>query len=380
MSSPNYSPISSPTLSPVSSSPHSPVISERALSPTPTVVDPTSFVLPDLVSHCPFSLTYHDNGDAVAAESLEWILSFVPHFTPRQVVATHGLQAGELTAYCYNNCSSGRLRVVSDFMNYLFHLDNISDGYLARDAAGLADWVMNAFEWPDAYRQISGKSGGVDEISAAKLARDYWSRCIRDCAPAVQQRFKSSMQMFFQAVHQQAASRTNNVIPDLETYIDMRRDTSGCKPVFDLIEYSLDLELPDEVVEHPVIMALNQGANDLVTWSNDIFSYNVEQSRGDTHNMICIFMAHDGLSLQEAMDRVGDMCKETIETFVKNQAWVPSWGPEIDRDVELYVHGLEEWLVGSLHWSFMTKRYFGNNGPEVKASRVVELLPPRNKN
>jgi hypothetical protein len=76
------------------------------------------------------------------------------------------------------------------------------------------------------------------------------------------------MQMFFQAVHQQALFRANGVVPDLETYIDMRRDTSGCKPVFDLIEYSLDLELPDLVAEDPVIVALNQGANDLVTWSN----------------------------------------------------------------------------------------------------------------
>ena len=32
--------------------------------------------------------------------------------------------------------------------------------------------------------------------------------------------------------------------------------------------YALDIDLPDFVVEHPVIQALNQGANDLVTWSN----------------------------------------------------------------------------------------------------------------
>lgn len=76
------------------------------------------------------------------------------------------------------------------------------------------------------------------------------------------------MQMFFQAVHQQALYRADGTILDLEAYIDIRRDTSGCKPVFDLIEYSLDLELPDAVVEHPVIVALNQGVNDLVTWSN----------------------------------------------------------------------------------------------------------------
>jgi hypothetical protein len=208
------------------------------------------------------------------------------------------------------------------------------------------------------------------------------------------------MEMFFEAVHQQAVYRADGVVPDLGTYVDNRRETSGCKPVFDLIEYSLDLELPDAVVDHPVIVALNQGANDLVTWSNvstpsalppiyhpladrrpmfcapqDIFSYNVEQSRDDTHNMISVFMIHDGFTLQQAVDRVGDMCKETIDTFIENQARVPSWGDAIDGDVKLYVNGLKEWIVGSLHWSFMTKRYFGDNGGTVKATRIVDLLP-----
>ncbi len=132
------------------------------------------FVLPDLVNHCPFSPTYHDDGDAIAADSLEWIVSQSPHFTQKQVTAMRGLQAGELTAYCYNNCASDHLRVVSDFMYYLFHLDDISDGHLARDAEGLGNCVMNAFEWPDDYRPVRGQQGGiqVQEISAAKLARE----------------------------------------------------------------------------------------------------------------------------------------------------------------------------------------------------------------
>ena len=204
------------------------------------------------------------------------------------------------------------------------------------------------------------------------------------------------MHMFFEAVQQQALCRMDGIIPDFDTYVEMRRETSGCKPVFDLIEYSLDLELPDAVVEHPVIVALNNGSNDLVTWSNvsarlvpiadphlpvtnkarpqDLFSYNVEQSRGDTHNMICVFMTNDGLSLQQAVDRIGELCKQTVDTFVENQARVPSWGEDIDRDVKLYVNGLQEWIAGSLHWSFMTTRYFGDNGGAVKATRIIELL------
>lgn len=90
--------------------------------------------------------------------------------------------------------------------------------------------------------------------------------------------------------------------------MQVRRDTSGCKPVFDLIEYAMDIDLPDFVISHPIIKALNQGANDLVTvcfpstteqalpncplqWSNDIFSYNKEQALGDTHNVcyVCFY-------------------------------------------------------------------------------------------
>jgi hypothetical protein len=39
--------------------------------------------------------------------------------------------------------------------------------------------------------------------------------------------------------------------------------------------------------------------------SQDIFSYNVEQARGDTHNMICVVMQEQALDLQTAVDFVG---------------------------------------------------------------------------
>jgi hypothetical protein len=83
---------------------------------------PTSFILPDLVSHCKFPLTYHSNGDEIAKQSVEWLDTNCPDLNAKQRRALRGLQAGELTAFCYNSTSPERLRVVSDFMNYLFHL------------------------------------------------------------------------------------------------------------------------------------------------------------------------------------------------------------------------------------------------------------------
>ncbi|KAJ7633070.1 terpenoid synthase [Roridomyces roridus] len=326
----------------------------------------TKFMIPDLVSHCTFPLVYHPDGDAVARDSVDWLDTGCPQLSAKQRKALHKLKAGELTAYCYNTTPMERLGVISDFMNYLFHLDNISDGMLKRDTEILANSVMNALWFPDEQRT---------ELSATKLAADFWRRCILDAAAGTQARFKETLALFFEAVNLEAECRDSGMIPDLESYISLRRDTSGCKACWVLIEYGLGIDLPDFVVEDPVIEALNQSTNDLVTWSNDIFSYNVEQSRGDTHNMIVILMKYHEHTLQSAVDYVGELCRETIVSFQRNRTLVPSWGPEIDSMVHRYIDGLESWIVGSLHWSFMTERYFGASGEDVKKNRLVVLLP-----
>jgi hypothetical protein len=198
-------------------------------------------------------------------------------------------------------------------------------------------------------------------------------RLVKTGSAGAQQRFMSTMDLFFQSVSQQAIDRKMGVVPDLESYISLRRDTSGCKPCWALIEYANDLDIPDEVMEHPSLEALGEAANDLVTWSNDIFSFAVEQARGDTHNMIVVVMREQSLSLQEAFDFVGDMCKQSIDRFVEEREHLPSWSPSIDRDVDVYVDGLANWIVGSLHWSFLTERYFGKTGMAIKKHRTLDL-------
>lgn len=106
-------------------------------------------------------------------------------------------------------------------------------------------------------------------------------------SPGAQRRFIETMALFFDSVEQQARDRDSGAIPDLESYIALRRDTSGCKPCWALLECnpsrflcpsapfdrdtSLDaynLHLPDEVMEHQLIASIEEAANDLVTWSN----------------------------------------------------------------------------------------------------------------
>ncbi|KAJ3567287.1 hypothetical protein NP233_g6469 [Leucocoprinus birnbaumii] len=310
---------------------------------------PKSFVLPDLVSHCNFKLRVNRHRKQVTVETKKWLFQGDNVFGDK-CVAYHGLNAGLLTAMTYPDCACPQMRVCNDFLTFLFHLDNLSDDMDNRGTRSIGDVVLNSLYHPFTYRS---------PVRIGRMTRNLYKRVI------------------LTAVTQQALDRATGVIPDLKSYIALRRDTSGCKPCWALIEYANNLKIPDEVMEHPTIVALGEATNDLVTWSNDIFSYNVEQSKGDTHNMIPVVMNERGLDLQEAVDFVGEMCKSAIDRFIKERDSLPSWGPEIDRQVKAYAQGLADWIVGSLHWSFESTRYFGKNGRKIKQTRIVELLPLR---
>ncbi|KAI0649179.1 terpenoid synthase [Trametes meyenii] len=322
------------------------------------------FLLPDLVSYCPYSLRSNPHG-TIARDSEQWLLAEA-HFTPDRREAFLRLHAGELTASCYPDADADHLKVGSDFMNFLFTLDDWSDEFDAKDTYGLAECVMRALENPVGYRT---------KKAAGKLAKSFFARYRRTAGPGCTRRFVDTMDLFFRAVAQQARDRARGDIPSLEEYIALRSDTSGCKPCFALIEYAADIDLPDEVVAHPTIRALEEATNSFVTWSNDIFSYNVEQARGDTHNMIAVIMHRYDFGLQEAVDCVGALCKASIDRFEHDRRHLPSWGPQIDAAVAVYVDGLQNWIVGSLHWSFDSARYFGKDGATIKKHRLVKLLP-----
>ncbi|PFH45586.1 hypothetical protein AMATHDRAFT_71495 [Amanita thiersii Skay4041] len=328
---------------------------------------PTSFTLPDLVSHCTFPLRVNPSCSPIARASEEWLLAAANH-TPKKRAAFMGLKAGELTAACYPDADPQHLRVCDDFMNYLFNLDDWLDEFDVEGTVGMERCCVDAMRDPVGYE--TDKRAGV-------MTKSFFGRLVQTAGPGCRDRFIYSMELFFCAVAQQAYDRASGVTPDLESYITVRRDTSGCKPCFQLIEYAGGFDLPDEVVDHPLIRSLEEATNDLVTWSNDIFSYNVEQSRNDTHNMIAVVMQQKGYNLQEAVDFVGECCRASIERFEMDRQQLPSWGPDVDRDVEMYVDGLQNWIVGSLHWSFDSERYFGKVGHQIKKHRTVELLPKR---
>ncbi|KAF9237777.1 isoprenoid synthase domain-containing protein [Melanogaster broomeanus] len=310
-------------------------------------LSPASFVLPDLVSDCPYPLRINPHLHDVARASEQWLIEGArlvePHTTKFMA-----LKAGTLC--------------------WFFDIDDWMEEFEVDDTWGMRDCSIAVFRDPINFQ--TDKLGG-------KMAKSFFSRFIQTSGPKCTERFIHTMDLYFIAVAKQVEDRANGHIPDLESYIALRRDTSGVRPCCALIEYAAGIDLPDEVQAHPVIIGMEEAANDLVSWANDIYSYNVEQSRRDPHNLISVLMHYQVIGLQDAIDYAGALCKDTFQRFEESRAMLPSWGEEIDQQVVIYIEGLQSWMVGLLHWSFESERYFGKEGPQVKQTRIVKLLPKR---
>jgi hypothetical protein len=133
---------------------------------------PRMFVMPNLVSHCSFDLRVHEELSRAVWECKAWMISGSNVFRNEKTLnALHGLKAGglfpisplscirsshsaaclELTCACYPTAPLHKLRVCCDFMNWLFHLDDLSDDMDDGSTVTIGNEIMTTYNHPDTY-------------------------------------------------------------------------------------------------------------------------------------------------------------------------------------------------------------------------------------
>jgi hypothetical protein len=204
------------------------------------------------------------------------------------------------------------------------------------------------------------------------------------------------MYMYQAAQQQVARNRLDDVVPDLESYIELRRDSSGIKMIFDLIEVVGGLDLPSEIIEGQDARRLAHLTADIINWSMDIISYNVDQAKGNKHNLITVLMNEKQLTVQGAISYATTLVKQSLEAFLALERSIPTpvvhsswslsswysrptgWDARTRSDVQAYIRGLRDCIVGFSNWAYETEMYFGEKGEEARAFGWVflTLLPP----
>ena len=81
------------------------------------------------------------------------------------------------------------------------------------------------------------------------------------------------------------------------------------------------------------------------------------------------------LDLEGAMKWAAVYHSGSRRKFLEGLNKVPSWGEEIDIQVQQYLNGIACGPQGNYCWSFESGRYFGDKGLEYQRTRLVPLLP-----
>jgi hypothetical protein len=85
-------------------------------------------------------------------------------------------------------------------------------------------------------------------------------------------------------------------------------------------------------------------------------------------------MHHDNYSYDKAVEWVIAYNEEVEARFLETLKKVPSFGPEVDRELHEYTEHLANWPRASDCWSYEGGRYFGSKGLEIQKSRYVKTM------
>ncbi|WP_027160120.1 terpene synthase family protein [Methylobacter luteus] len=302
--------------------------------------------------YCPFPSAISPHAEKINQHTLDWVQQLNLVTNEKAFNRLRASKFGWLAARAYPDAPLDRLEIVSDWNTWLFILDDQCDEWgLGKFPEQLAALHARCLEI------LSGSTAGSEDVALVHALYDIRTR-IQSLMPLPwMTRFVQSAAEYFESTVWEAKNRFLGVWPDSPTYILMRPYTGGLYTDIDLIELTEGIALPLEIRKHPHIQQLAVITNNVVCWSNDIISLQKEFNHQDMHNLALIFHHHQLISLQSAIDQVAKLIESQVRQFITLEKSVPSFGTDLDRDIEKFITVMRAWMRGNLDWSFESGRY-----------------------
>lgn len=309
------------------------------------------------VFSCPIDPLIGSGMEDVQARSLEWArrLRLVPSEQAERRLTT--TRFGELASRAYPRAGMDDRTLISGWLIFVAVLDDQYDAGPGTDPRH----TRAMFHAINTYLSV-GRFPRTDLIRLSRdpldrpLRRalaDLWQRTAARMPTSWRTRFAFSMSTFLDGVRVEAEQRRLNQHPSLDAYLRLRRATSACGPLFDLIQLGTRQPLADAVHFHPDVEGVRNTAIDVVAWINDLASMDKEEVAGTGHNLVLVLRRSGGLSTPLARAVAMDMVNDGIRRLWQDSAELPKFGGGLPA----YVNGLKYWVRANIDWSAHSGRY-----------------------
>ncbi|KAJ6543023.1 terpenoid synthase [Mycena capillaripes] len=331
-----------------------------------TELTPTTIKLPDTLSSWPWPRQVNPHHEDVSRECAQWVQSF-GLFSPKAQAAFDRCNFGLLAALAYPLLNKEHLRSGADFMAALYCFDEYTDQGDEVFVQQAAEIVKDALRNPQKPRPEG-------EFPVGEVFRQFWARTVAISTTSVQKRLVETQERAMDGQVQQCVDRHQKFARNTAEYLAVRLHSSSMLPSYVVAE--LDIDVPEEAYNHPVLENLRTWGFILICIDNDIFSYNIERARGQAlHNWVTIIALERNIGIQEAVDCLGAVHDRTKADFLDAMQNLPPWGEPTDSAVRRYVDSIGNWVRANYEWSFESLRYFDTHAAEVRETLQLTMLP-----
>ncbi|KAI0087884.1 isoprenoid synthase domain-containing protein [Irpex rosettiformis] len=342
---------------------------------------PERFVLPDLLrlTDSVFELKISPFQEQARRVGQEWF-SLFGHFDDMKLSSY--LETGKYDLFVAlgfpNTLDAIRLETCMFYALWAFAADDITDeGELQAqplDVQAGIDISATVIDRLDIHRPLD---------PCAAMLQDILERIRISASPQVYtRRFCTGWVAWTQGQVKQTTNRSQSVVPSVEEFITLRRATIAGRMVEAMVQYALDLDIPDDVFAHPALKDISDVVIDLIAWANDLCSFNVrdpsfkEQADGDFSNLVFVLMVNRQIDLQTAVNVLTAMYGDRVKDYTQLKHELPSFGAAVDTQLVVYWKNMEHFFQGTVKWYYSSPRYFPPAGvPHVDGDLEIELLP-----
>ncbi|KAF7336059.1 Terpene cyclase [Mycena sanguinolenta] len=230
--------------------------------------------------------------------------------------------------------------------------DQFDEGHLSNDPLKAAEEVIDSLAIFDGDHPVITADEGNRQVTIRKMFQWVWLEFKKTASKQQQARYKLGHRNYMLGLLKQVqwGCQGKDRDFDLDSYIQYRRDTIGAESSYVIMLWSYGLDLPDEIMRHPAVVACYTAAIDITFLDNDVLSFQKDLMYGvEGHNAVLRLMAQ-GLTVQQAIDHISDMLDERYERWHTAVASLPSWGKDTDTQVAKLLDLYLRTALGALHW------------------------------
>ncbi|MCS7483829.1 hypothetical protein ACFFQW_38470 [Umezawaea endophytica] len=264
---------------------------------------------------------------------------------------------GELVCWTFPYAAVGDLCACARWLFLTFILDDVH--------------TSGEYDSPDAWEALRGRVNqvvrtGTVGAETSPLMLEFAELAVHTRAQVSDEfyrRLLGHLDLFFRGFTEESRNRAVGLVPDLDSFIELRRASVGMEFGFDLMELGRRHEIPPELYANPRYRRLVAAATDVVAWQNDLHSLPVDVERDDPHNLVLVLEAAHGFTRRAARDVAAERIRARIAEFTAEEEQLIATLDELgasptDRHaLAQSAADMRQWANGCLKWYETTTRY-----------------------